>query len=55
MPSHLLTMAIGSSMRAQAYEDRIADLERRRRLLRKDYDELMSSRRHSIEEAEILE
>jgi hypothetical protein len=54
-PQHLLAMAVGVARRAQAHEDRIVDLERRRRALLKDYKELKSTPRLDIEDAEIIE
>lgn len=54
-PAQLLAMAVGKSERAQAHEDRIADLERRRRVLRKDYDDLKAVRSRPIEDAEIMD
>jgi len=54
-PHHLFAMAVGISRRAQAHEDRIVDLERRRRALQKDYRELQSTRPRDIEDAEILD
>jgi hypothetical protein len=53
-PRHLLGMAIGISRHAQAHEERIIDLERRRRALLKDYREMKAIPRVDIEDAEIV-
>jgi len=53
-PRHLLGMAIGISGRAQAHEERIVDLERRRRALLKDYREMKTIPRVDVEDAEIV-
>jgi hypothetical protein len=53
-PHHLLGMAVGISRRAQAHEERIVDLERRRRALLKDYREMKAIPRVDIEDAEII-
>ena len=47
-------MAVGISRRAQAHEERIVDLERRRRALLKDYREMKAIPRVDIEDAEIV-
>jgi len=49
-------MAAGNCPAANAHEDRIRDLERRRALLRREYEDLKSVRRgRVIEDAEIVE
>lgn len=55
-PEHILAMAAGNCPAADAHEERIRDLERRRALLRKEYEDLKSVRRGGvIEDAEIIE
>lgn len=54
-PLHILAMAAGHAPSADRHEAKIADLERRRRALRKDYAELTATRARDIEDAEIVE
>jgi hypothetical protein len=54
-PEHVLAMAAGKCPAADAHEDRIRDLERRRNLLRKEYNDMTSSRSIAVEDAEIIE
>jgi hypothetical protein len=54
-PEHVLAMAAGKCPAADAHEDRIRDLERRRSLLRKEYNDMTSSRSIAVEDAEIIE
>lgn len=54
-PQHILAMAAGHAPSADRHEAKIADLERRRRALRKDYAELTATRARDIEDAEIVE
>lgn len=54
-PEHVLAMAAGKCPAADAHEDRIRDLERRRALLRKEYSDMTSARTTAVEDAEIIE
>lgn len=54
-PEHVLAMAARRCPAADAHEDRIRDLERRRALLRKEYNDMTSSRSTAVEDAEIIE
>jgi hypothetical protein len=54
-PEHVLAMAAGKCPAAEAHEDRIRDLERRRALLRKEYNDMTSVRTTTVEDAEIIE
>jgi hypothetical protein len=54
-PEHVLAMAAGNCPAANAHEDRIRDLERRRALLRKEYNDMTSDRTTAVEDAEIIE
>lgn len=54
-PEHVLAMAAGNCAAADAHENRIRDLERRRALLRKEFGELQSTCRTVVEDAEIIE
>ena len=54
-PEHVLAMAAGNCPAADAHENRIRDLERRRTLLRKEFGELQSACRTVVEDAEIIE
>ena len=53
--SHALAVATGRARSAFAHEEKIADLERRRRTLRKDYADLKEARASLIEDAEYVE
>ncbi|MCU4653741.1 hypothetical protein N8I71_12930 [Roseibacterium sp. SDUM158016] len=53
-PHQLLALASGSSEEAKHHDTKIADLERRRRALRKDYDELKVTHARVVEDAEVM-
>jgi hypothetical protein len=54
-PDHVLAMAAGNCPAADAHEDRIRDLERRRAFLRKEYSDMTSARTTAVEDAEVIE
>lgn len=54
-PDHVLAMAAGNCPAANAHEARIRDLERRRALLRKEYEAMKTVSQPVIEDAEIIE
>lgn len=54
-PRHVLALAVGQATAAEKHIERIADLERRRRALRKDYADLKAAAARDIEDAEIVE